>query len=70
MHPGPVKTVFVIVYVSMALWLMISAAARVAIQLASGQDLDALPFISGGIGLIGLVLLLPAYEDRKAHRRD
>jgi hypothetical protein len=64
------RTVFVIVYVAMALWLMISAAARVAIQLASGLDLDALPFISGGLGLVGLVLLLPAYEDRKSRRRD
>jgi len=64
------RTVFVIVYVAMALWLMISAAARVAIQLGSGLDLDALPFISGGLGLVGLVLLLPAYEDRRTHRRD
>ena len=64
------RTVFVVIYVAMALWLMISAAARVAIQLGGGLDLDVLPFISGGLGLVGLVLLLPAYEDRKTHRRD
>lgn len=59
-----------LVYIVMALWLLISAGARIAIQLASGQDLDALPFISGGLGLIGLVLLLPAYEDWRGSRGD
>jgi hypothetical protein len=64
------RTVFVFVYIAMALWLMISAGARIAIQLASGLDLDALPFISGSLGLVGLVLLLPAYEDRRNHRPE
>jgi hypothetical protein len=64
------RTVFIFAYVAMALWLMISAGARIAIQLAGGLDLDALPFVSGGLGLIGLVLLLPAYEDRGRGHHD
>ena len=64
------RTVFVLAYIVMALLLMVTAVARIAIQLANGLDLDALPFISGGIGLVGLVLLLPAYEDRRHHHGD
>jgi hypothetical protein len=59
-----------IVYIAMAVWLLFAAAARIAIQLAAGQDLDALPFIGGAIGLVALVLLLPAYEDRRKRSRD
>ena len=59
-----------VVYVVMAIWLLIAAAARIAIQLAGGQELDPLPFISGGIGLLGLLLLVPAIEDRRAKQRD
>jgi hypothetical protein len=65
-----VRTAIVFVYVVMTLWLMISAVARIAIQLAAGQDLDPLPFISGGLGLVGLILLLPAYEDWRSRSRD
>lgn len=63
------RTAIVVVYVAMAIWLLFAAAARIAIQLAAGQDLDALPFIGGGIGLVALVLLLPAYEDRRKRDR-
>jgi hypothetical protein len=62
------RSLLLVVYVLMAFWLLIAAGARIAIQLGAGQDLDALPFISGGIGLVGLVLLLPAYEDRRLTR--
>jgi hypothetical protein len=65
-----VRTILVVVYILMSLWLMIAAVTRIALQLAAGQDLDALPFISGGIGLVGLVLLLPAYEDWRSRTRD
>ncbi|MGT2426670.1 hypothetical protein [Amnibacterium kyonggiense] len=64
------KTTIVVVYVGMAVWLLFAGAARIAIQLRAGQDLDALPFIGGGIGLVALVLLLPAYEDRRRQDRD
>ncbi len=64
------RSAIVVVYVAMAVWLVFAAFARIAIQLAEGQDLDALPFIGGGIGLLAIVLLLPAYEDRRKRNRD
>ena len=64
------KTAIVFVYVAMALWLLMAGAARIAIQLSAGTDLDALPFVGGGIGLLALVLLLPAYEDLRGRRRE
>jgi hypothetical protein len=64
------RSAIVVVYVAMGIWLVFAAFARIAIQLAAGQDLDALPFIGGGIGLLALVLLLPAYEDRRRRDRD
>lgn len=57
-------------YVVMGAWLIFASGARIAIQLSAGQSLDALPFIGGVIGLIALVLLVPAYEDRKTRRHD
>jgi hypothetical protein len=65
-----VRATIVVVYVVMAVWLLIASAARIAIQLSAGQDLDALPFIGGALGLLALVLLLPAWEDRKTRQRD
>jgi hypothetical protein len=64
------RSLVVVVYVVMAVWLMLAGAARIAIQLAAGQRLDALPFIGSGLGLLALILLLPAYEDRKHRRQD
>ena len=63
------KATIVLVYVVMALWLLISAATRIAIQLSSGVSLDALPFISGALGILAILLLLPAYEDWRGDRR-
>ena len=68
-HPGCVKATIVIVYVVMAFWLLVSAATRIALQLASGIALDALPFISGALGIVAILLLLPAYEDWRGDRR-
>jgi hypothetical protein len=62
------KATIVLVYVVMAAWLLISAATRIAIQLSSGAALDALPFISGALGILAIVLLLPAYEDWRGSR--
>ncbi|GAA2754162.1 hypothetical protein [Amnibacterium kyonggiense] len=64
------RTTIVVVYVGMAVWLLFAAAVRIALQLRAGQDLDALPFIGGAIGLVALVLLLPAYEDRRRRERE
>jgi len=57
-------------YVIMAVWLLLAAVARIALQVAGGLDLDPLPFITGGIGLLGLLALVPAREQyRQAHSR-
>jgi hypothetical protein len=63
------RAAVVLVYVVMAGWLMLAGAARIVIELSAGQSLDALPFVGAGLGLLALILLLPAYEDRR-HRRD
>jgi uncharacterized membrane protein HdeD (DUF308 family) len=59
------RAAILLLYVVMAGWLMLAGVARIAIQLSSGQNLDALPFVGGGIGLLALVLLLPAWDDRR-----
>lgn len=58
------RAAILIVYIVMAGWLMLASVARIAIQLSSGQNLDPLPFIGGALGLLALLLLLPAWEDR------
>jgi hypothetical protein len=61
------RAAIVLVYIVMAAWLMLASVARIAIQLASGQSLDPLPFIGGGLGLLALVLLLPAWDELRNH---
>ncbi|RIX30477.1 hypothetical protein D1781_03345 [Amnibacterium setariae] len=58
------------VYVLMSVWLLVSAALRIDIQLSSGLPLDPLPFISGGIGLLALVLLLPTLDEWRNARQN
>ena len=53
----------IIVYTVMAVWLLLASAVRIALQLGAGSPLDPLPFIGGSLGLVALVLLLPAYDD-------
>ena len=62
------KATIVVVYAAMAAWLLISSAARIAIQLQSGISIDALPFVSGAIGILAIVILVPAYEDWRGSR--
>ena len=52
-----------IVYVAMAVWLLLGSALRISLLLGAGSAIDALPIVSGGLGLVALLLLLPAYDD-------
>ena len=62
------KVVILIVYVVMAAWLLFASAARIALQLNRGLDLDVLPFLSGALGLLALLLLLPAFDEWRQRR--
>ncbi|MGN6445858.1 hypothetical protein [Amnibacterium sp.] len=64
------RATITVVYVAMAVYLLLGGAGRIVIQLSAGQDLDAIPFIGGAMGLVALVLLLPAYEDRRKRHRE
>lgn len=52
------RPVFFAVYSVMAVWLLISAFLRVVLLLGNGLPLDPIPFISGGLAVAGLLLLL------------
>jgi hypothetical protein len=60
-----VRLVLVVAYIVMAVWLLVAAGLRIALLLAAGLAMDPLPFISGGIGLLALIVLAPAYEERR-----
>jgi hypothetical protein len=64
-----VRPVLLITHAVMALWLLVAAALRLVLSLASGVPIDSLPFISGALGLLGLAVVLPkALEARRAGR--
>jgi hypothetical protein len=52
--------VILLMYVVMALWLFVVSILRVALSVASGVALDVLPFVTGGIGLVALLIVIPA----------
>jgi hypothetical protein len=58
-----------VAYIAMAVWLLIAAALRIALQLGSGIPLDPLPFVSGALGLLALLALVPGYEEWRERRR-
>ena len=63
------RAMWVAMYVAIAVTLLIASAARIALQLRGGLDLDPLPFVCGGLGLLGLIALVPISEQhRQAHR--
>jgi hypothetical protein len=66
-----VRTVFFVAYTAMAIWLLVSAVLRVLLLLAHGNPLDPLPFVSAGLGLLGLLALwaLGAARRNEAGRR-
>jgi hypothetical protein len=54
-----VRHVFFIVYAVMAVWLVIASVLRVVLSLRSGVPIDVLPAVTGGLGLVALLLLIP-----------
>jgi uncharacterized membrane protein HdeD (DUF308 family) len=61
------RAVTSLIYLVMAAWLLISAGLRIVLLLRSGSELDALPFISGTLGLLALATFL--IGDDKRHAR-
>ena len=53
----PVRSVFFVMYTVMALWMLIAAVLRVVLSLRSGVGIDVLPAVTGGIGLVALLIL-------------
>lgn len=63
------RAVWVWMYVAIVVTLLVASAARIALQLRGGLDLDPLPLVGGGLGLLGLIALVPISEQhRQAHR--
>ena len=66
------RPVLLTAYVVMALWLLLASVLRVALSAGSGTSVDGLPFVTGGLGLVALVVLLPAVvratRGRRGHR--
>jgi hypothetical protein len=62
--------VFFAFYVLMAIWLVFASILRVVLSLRSGVALDVLPAITGGLGLVALLVLVPRVLRRiRASRR-
>lgn len=63
------RTVLVVAYIAMAVWLLLAAAIRVVLLLQAGNGLDPLPFISGSLAAIALLGILPAGVARVRRER-
>lgn len=48
------KRLIDLIYICMCNWLLVASVGRVALQLQGDIPLDALPFISFGLGATGL----------------
>ena len=44
----------------MSLWLFVVSVLRLVLSLGSGVPVDGLPFVTGGLGLLAMVILIPA----------
>jgi hypothetical protein len=68
------RPVILTAYVVMALWLFVVSVLRLVLSIGSGVPVDGLPFVTGGLGLLALVILVPAAVRtvlaRIARRRD
>jgi hypothetical protein len=54
------RPVILTMYVVMALWLFLVSVLRLALSAGSGVPVDGLPFVTGGLGLLALLILIPA----------
>ena len=59
------RSVILIVYVVMGVWLVIAAVARLILQAVSDQPGDPLPFITGALGIVALLLVVPVLLRRR-----
>jgi hypothetical protein len=57
-------------YALMAGWLVIASARRIALTLNTGDAIDPVTFISGAIGLLALLLLIPAWDEHHQRKAD
>lgn len=58
----------VVLYATMAVWLVIAAARRIALELQNGATPDWSPFVSGAIGILAILALIPAWDE--LHHKD
>jgi hypothetical protein len=54
------RPVILTMYVVMALWLFVVSVLRLVLSAGSGVPVDGLPFVTGGLGLLALLILIPA----------
>jgi uncharacterized membrane protein HdeD (DUF308 family) len=54
-----VRGVILLVYVVMAVWLVLAAAGRLVLQQLNDQPGDPLPLITGALGIVALLLMVP-----------
>lgn len=62
------RSVLLVMYCVMALWMLAAAVLRVVLSLNSGVDVDVLPAITGGIGLFALASAAPRLVRRVRSR--
>jgi hypothetical protein len=53
------RPVILLTYVVMALWLLVAAVLRVLLSAANRVPVDGLPVVTGGLGLLALLILVP-----------
>jgi hypothetical protein len=54
------RPVITTTYVVMALWLFVVSVLRLVLSIGSGVAVDGLPFVTGGLGLLALLIRVPA----------
>jgi hypothetical protein len=64
-----VRLVLFVMYCVMASWMLVAAVLRVMLSVNNGVPIDALPAITGGIGLFALGSTVPRVIGRVRHRR-